>query len=201
MGQISLLVQGQSLRFQKRCRRADLKQISRAELTHAQLEDPSRCAPYRSECCGSPHYSDRAARMRWALRLRSSRSIWRRTRLTSPIAPRSAPTNGAAYKRGEKRATTMASSSIGFMTWSGHERTVGAAVKPSCATLAVVSGNCLGVSLTSLATLGQHGVLGQATQGRSGEQVYVNIANGNLVLQDRDDFLAEPGLNEVALRT
>lgn len=67
--------------------------------------------------------------------------------------------------------------------------------------VAIVSGNSLGLSLTSLATLGQRGVLGSAGQGRNGEQGFVNIANGNLVLQDFDDRLEARGLDVVAVRT
>jgi len=66
---------------------------------------------------------------------------------------------------------------------------------------AIISGNSLGLSLTSLSTLGQRGALGQAAQGRNGEQVYVNVANGNLVLQDRDDRLVGHGLEVAAVRT
>jgi YD repeat-containing protein len=66
---------------------------------------------------------------------------------------------------------------------------------------AIVSGNSLGLSLTSLATLGQRGSLGLAQQGRNGEQSYVNVANGNLVLQDRDDVLVGRGLDLNVLRT
>jgi YD repeat-containing protein len=67
--------------------------------------------------------------------------------------------------------------------------------------VAVVSGNSLGLSLTSLATLGQQGAFGPAALGQSGEQTYVNVSNGNLVLQDQDDRLASTGLDAVALRT
>ncbi|KQV92819.1 calcium-binding protein [Rhizobacter sp. Root1221] len=68
--------------------------------------------------------------------------------------------------------------------------------------VAIVSGNTLGVSLTSLATLGQRGGLsGSAGQGRSGELVYVNAASGNLVLQNRDDLLAGRGRDAVSVRT
>ncbi|MDP9912417.1 YD repeat-containing protein [Variovorax boronicumulans] len=67
--------------------------------------------------------------------------------------------------------------------------------------VAIVSGNSLGLSLSSLATLGQRGQLGTAGQGRSGEQSFVNIANGNLVLQGRDDVLMGRGLDVQAVRT
>ena len=67
--------------------------------------------------------------------------------------------------------------------------------------VAIVSGNSLGLGLTSLATLGQRGVFGAATQGQSGERAFVNVATGNLVLQDMDDRLVGQGLDIEALRT
>ncbi|SFC97263.1 RHS repeat protein, partial [Collimonas sp. OK412] len=67
--------------------------------------------------------------------------------------------------------------------------------------VAIVSGNSLGVSLTSMNTLGQRGVQGVATQGRNGELTYVNVFSGNLVLQDRDDMLVNHGIDIAALRT
>ncbi|WP_445286901.1 Ig-like domain repeat protein [Variovorax atrisoli] len=67
--------------------------------------------------------------------------------------------------------------------------------------VAIVSGNSLGLSLSSLAVLGQRGQLGTAGQGRSGEQSFVNVASGNLVLQDRDDILMGRGLDVQAVRT
>lgn len=65
----------------------------------------------------------------------------------------------------------------------------------------IVSGNSLGLGSTSLAVLGRNGLLGTAGQGRNGEQAFVNVANGNLVLQDRDDYLVAHGVNLTALRT
>ena len=65
----------------------------------------------------------------------------------------------------------------------------------------IVSGNALGLGFTSLATLGQQGGTGVARQGRSGETVHVNVASGNLVLQDEDALLASVGLDAAALRT
>lgn len=59
--------------------------------------------------------------------------------------------------------------------------------------VAIVSGNSLGLSLSSLATLGQSAVTGTATQGRNGEGAYVNAATGNLVLQDTDLTQPERG--------
>ncbi|MDN6886170.1 Ig-like domain repeat protein, partial [Variovorax sp. CAN2819] len=67
--------------------------------------------------------------------------------------------------------------------------------------VAIVSGNSLGLSLNSLSILGQRGVLGSSTQGRGGEQSFVNIANGNLVLQDLDDKLIGRGLDINVVRT
>jgi YD repeat-containing protein len=67
--------------------------------------------------------------------------------------------------------------------------------------VAIVSGNNLGLSLTSLAALGQSNASGAASQGRNGGSAYVNIANGNLVLQDQDDRLVGRGLEVVAVRT
>src|SRR4051812_587281 len=67
--------------------------------------------------------------------------------------------------------------------------------------VAIVSGNNLGLNLTSLATLGQQGVFGTPTQGSNGERVYVNAATGNLVLQSQDDVLVARGHDAVALRT
>ncbi|HVZ42674.1 MAG TPA: hypothetical protein VHA82_02605, partial [Ramlibacter sp.] len=67
--------------------------------------------------------------------------------------------------------------------------------------VAVVAGNSLGLTLTSLATLAEQGTAGSAGTGRSGEQVYVNASNGNLVVQDRDEKLASRGVDLVALRT
>ncbi|ROZ61893.1 DUF4214 domain-containing protein, partial [Ramlibacter sp. WS9] len=67
--------------------------------------------------------------------------------------------------------------------------------------VAIVSGNSLGLSLTSLATLGQRGVFGSATQGQSNERAFVNIATGNLVLQSLDDHVESLGPDIDALRT
>jgi YD repeat-containing protein len=67
--------------------------------------------------------------------------------------------------------------------------------------VAIVSGNSLGLSLTSLATLGENGSNQLPGSGRSGEQAFVNVSNGNLVLQDRDDYLVSTGLDAEVLRT
>ena len=64
--------------------------------------------------------------------------------------------------------------------------------------VAIVSGNSLGLNLTSMGTLGSVGPLGTmpstgaygaAAQGATGESAYVNAATGNLVVQDADALL------------
>src|SRR5262245_50051000 len=54
---------------------------------------------------------------------------------------------------------------------------------------AVVSGNSLGLSNTSLYVLGAQGALGSASLGRAGERVYLNAATGNLVVQNQDELV------------
>jgi YD repeat-containing protein len=67
--------------------------------------------------------------------------------------------------------------------------------------VAIVSGNSLGLSLSTLATLGQRGAFGSASQGAGAEQAFVNIATGNLVLQRSDEQLIAPGLSLGSVRT
>jgi YD repeat-containing protein len=67
--------------------------------------------------------------------------------------------------------------------------------------VAFVSGASQGLSLSSLATLGQHGLLGSAARGRSGEAAFVNVASGNLTLQASDERLMGSGLAANTLRT
>lgn len=67
--------------------------------------------------------------------------------------------------------------------------------------VAIVSGNSLGLNVTSQATLGSQGLFGSAVGGRNNERTYVNIANGNLVLQDRDELLLGRGPDADVLRT
>ncbi len=67
--------------------------------------------------------------------------------------------------------------------------------------VAIVSGNSLGLELTSRNTLGGLGLFGLAAQGNAGELVYVNAATGNLVLQRRDEFLAGRGEDIDSVRT
>lgn len=63
--------------------------------------------------------------------------------------------------------------------------------------VAIVSGNGIGLTLASLAGLGKN----NATMGQGSEAAYVNIANGNLVLQDRDDRLTGSGAVLEVVRT
>ncbi|MBT9458004.1 MAG: LysM peptidoglycan-binding domain-containing protein [Burkholderiaceae bacterium] len=67
--------------------------------------------------------------------------------------------------------------------------------------VAIVSGNSLGLGLSSWTTLGQRGVFGDASLGRTGGNGYVNVATGNLVLQGQDESLMGRGLDVAALRT
>ncbi|MDR7268564.1 YD repeat-containing protein [Pelomonas saccharophila] len=67
--------------------------------------------------------------------------------------------------------------------------------------VSVVTGSGAGLVNTSKDVLGAAGGLGQASTGRAGEQVTVNAANGNLVVQDRDEFLAGVGPDANLLRT
>ncbi|MFT3733512.1 MAG: DUF6531 domain-containing protein [Rhodocyclaceae bacterium] len=60
--------------------------------------------------------------------------------------------------------------------------------------VAIVTGNGLGLSSGSL-------TLGQAGLGRSGEQNYVNLATGNLVLQQQDELLLGQGPDLNVVRT
>src|SRR5262245_4495998 len=65
----------------------------------------------------------------------------------------------------------------------------------------IVSGISPGLELSSREVLGQAGATGNAIEGRNGQSVYVNVANGLLVVQGRDEYLAGHGEDAVALRT
>src|SRR5262245_7003635 len=64
--------------------------------------------------------------------------------------------------------------------------------------VALIGGNSLGLNLASTGIDGQ---TGKASLGRSGEAVHVNAANGNLVIQDRDELVVSRGLDALVLRT
>lgn len=67
--------------------------------------------------------------------------------------------------------------------------------------VAIVGGNGLGILNSSGAILGASGVQGIATTGGNKETAYLNIFNGDLSLQDSDDFLASHGVNVELTRT
>lgn len=67
--------------------------------------------------------------------------------------------------------------------------------------VAIVSGNSLGLGQTSLATLGQHGLVGTSQHGRNGQAAFVNVATGNLVVQNHDDHLVGAGADIASVRT
>ena len=56
--------------------------------------------------------------------------------------------------------------------------------------VAAISGPGLGLTNTSPKNDGSSGAVGTPALGQSGENVYVNNATGNLVLQDTDELLA-----------
>ncbi|HEX8884455.1 MAG TPA: polymorphic toxin-type HINT domain-containing protein [Noviherbaspirillum sp.] len=66
---------------------------------------------------------------------------------------------------------------------------------------AIVSGSGTGLLKTSLYTLGPSGRIGQAEYGAAREAAYVNISNGNLVLQRQDELLVSCGTDVGVLRT
>ncbi|RZL02851.1 MAG: RHS repeat protein [Rubrivivax sp.] len=66
---------------------------------------------------------------------------------------------------------------------------------------AIVAGQGLGLTNTSLGLLGGQGQLGTAEQGRSGEKVVVNAATGNLVVQQQDEWLVGIGPDVGVSRT
>ncbi|VWC60972.1 hypothetical protein [Burkholderia lata] len=61
--------------------------------------------------------------------------------------------------------------------------------------VAIVTGQGLGPQSSSSTALGSRGVLGNAAFGQAGEQVYVNAANGNPMLKDRDQLPLGQGIN------
>lgn len=67
--------------------------------------------------------------------------------------------------------------------------------------VAIVSGNSNGLNLSGFTPFGRRGNLGQSSQGTNGEQAYVNIANGNLVLQHSDATGFGRGIDLSLLRT
>lgn len=68
--------------------------------------------------------------------------------------------------------------------------------------VAFVTGSGLGLQNTSLKLMGSdQAAAGNPNTGRALEQVYVNAANGNLIIQRQDDLLVSAGIDMVSLRT
>ncbi|MES2039885.1 MAG: DUF6531 domain-containing protein, partial [Pseudomonadota bacterium] len=67
--------------------------------------------------------------------------------------------------------------------------------------VAIVGGNGVGLNQASLAPLGERGNLGQSGSNKTGEKTYVNVATGNVVIQDNDAVLVGRGDDVSILRT
>lgn len=67
--------------------------------------------------------------------------------------------------------------------------------------VSIVSGSGLGLLNSSAGVLGNAGQQGAAQSGKYGDNVYVNAATGNLVLQHQDDYLASTGFGLAVNRT
>lgn len=61
--------------------------------------------------------------------------------------------------------------------------------------VAIVSGMGLGLETGSAARLGKAGTLGAAGVGSGGQTLYMNAANGNLIVRRRDEYLAGLGID------
>lgn len=67
--------------------------------------------------------------------------------------------------------------------------------------VAVFSGIGLGLERSSTYMLGARGMMGDPTLGRAGDNVYVNSSNGNLVIENQDEFLVGVGPDTAIART
>ena len=67
--------------------------------------------------------------------------------------------------------------------------------------VAIISGNGLGLFNASQNTLGGRGISGNSKFGQSNAQSYVNIATGNLIVQNMDQRVAANGQDILAVRT
>src|SRR5450830_510301 len=92
-------------------------------------------------------------------------------------------------------------SNAGALVVTAKERSMDSISSGSSQMVGIVSGSSLGLSSGSMTTLGQQGMRGQAASGSSGERIFVNVSNGNLVLQDMDEQLVNQQLPIELLRT
>ena len=67
--------------------------------------------------------------------------------------------------------------------------------------VAIFTGQGAGFERGSGASLGGVGLLGSSGLGRNGEQVFVNVATGNLLISQRDEFLVGKGPDVAISRT
>ncbi len=67
--------------------------------------------------------------------------------------------------------------------------------------VAIFVGTGAGLARGSGSLLGGAGVLGSAVQGRAGEAISINAANGNLLVAQQDEFLTGRGLDIGISRT
>lgn len=66
---------------------------------------------------------------------------------------------------------------------------------------ALFIGQGLGLNTGSASVLGASGLFGRAASGQKNESAYVNLANGNLLLQAQDEFIAARGVKAAFTRT
>jgi len=66
--------------------------------------------------------------------------------------------------------------------------------------VSIVTGNGLGIQSSSALGLGNRGQIGNAAFGQAGEQIYVNAATGNLIVQNRDQMLIGQGIDSAIHR-
>src|ERR1700752_3063762 len=67
--------------------------------------------------------------------------------------------------------------------------------------VAIFTGLGSGLERGSGSVLGSAGLLGSAVQGRSGENLFLNAATGNLVINQQDEFLVGLGPDASVSRT
>lgn len=58
----------------------------------------------------------------------------------------------------------------------------------------IVAGSGLGLDASSLQAPGAKGLLGNPNEGKTGESIYVNATNGNLIIRDQDEMLLGQGM-------